>query len=260
MKAVKKTLKTAATNHSPDALIADLRATFAAHANRADAGPMQAYMKSTLPFYGIKAPLRRKLQTETLARHPLATTRQLAAAMRTLWRDARFREERYAAIEIARHRAYAKLATSALLPLWQEFIQEGAWWDYCDDISANAIAPLLAAEPAQMKPVLRRWSRGRDIWLRRAAFLCQRRLKEVDAQLLYDCIAPSLERDEFFLRKGIGWALRERAYKAPVEVIDFCRAHAARLAPLTRREALRVLAARGNPQARQLLRAAADPQ
>ncbi|HEU0199961.1 MAG TPA: DNA alkylation repair protein [Burkholderiaceae bacterium] len=235
-------------------LVADLRATFAAHANPADAAPMQAYMKSSLPFYGLKAPLRRRLQADVVARHPCTSTSALAATMKQLWRAARYREERYAAIEIARDRRHAKLATLALLPLWEEMIRDGAWWDYCDDISASAIGPLLESEPARMKPVLRRWARGKDIWLRRAAFLCQRRHKAVDAELLYDCILPSLDRDEFFLRKGIGWALRERAYAAPAEVIEFCRTYADRLAPLTRREALRVLAARGNAQARRLLR------
>ncbi len=76
--------------------------------------------------------------------------------------------------------------------------------------------------------------------------LAQRRLKhDFDAVLLYDCILPSLgdprfER-EFFIRKGMGWALRERSYAAPDEVRAFCAEYAERLSPLTRREALRVI-------------------
>lgn len=243
---------------APDAadrtLIEDLRASFAAHADGTDAPQMQRYMKSAMPFYGIKAPLRRLLQAEVFAAHPLSTTAALAATMQKLWREARFREERYAALELPRTRSNRRLATLDLLPTWREFIVDGAWWDFCDDISAAALGPLLLAHPARLKPELLRWARGRDLWLRRAAILCQRKLKtRTDIELLYACIEPSLTSDEFFLRKGIGWALRERAYVAPAEVIDFCRRCRNGLSALTRREALRVLAARGNTRARALM-------
>ena len=56
---------------------------------------------------------------------------------------------------------------------------------------------------------------------------------------MYDCILPSIDSDEFFLRKGIGWALRERAYTTPAEVRAFCRKYRDRLSPLTLREALK---------------------
>jgi 3-methyladenine DNA glycosylase AlkD len=100
-----------------------------------------------------------------------------------------------------------------------------------------------------MKSVMRRWARSDDLWLRRAAMLSQRRLKPgFDPVLLYETILPSIAPSpwagEFFLRKGIGWALRERSYDAPEEVQAFCREYAARLSPLTKREALRAIARR----------------
>ncbi|MDZ7651894.1 MAG: DNA alkylation repair protein [Burkholderiaceae bacterium] len=229
-----------------DALIAALRSRFAAHADPARAAPMQAYMKSALPFHGIAAPLRRRLQAEAVRAHPLPDTRALASAMRRLWRTARTREERYAAMELARSGRHAALLGLELLPVYEEMITDGAWWDICDDISGQALGRLLAAHPATVKPRLRRWARGDDLWLRRAAILCQRRLESrFDARLLYDCILPSLGdrrfAGEFFIRKGIGWALRERAYVAPDEVRAFCREYRTQLAPLTLREALRVV-------------------
>jgi 3-methyladenine DNA glycosylase AlkD len=232
-------------------LIAALRRRFAAHANPAEAGPMQAYMKSALPCYGIAAPLRRTLMAEAVREHPAPNTEALTAAMRMLWSGATFREERYAAMELARVGPHKKLLTLALLPLYEEMIVTSAWWDCCDDISGTALTALLQRHPAKLKPVLRRWARGDDLWLRRAAMLCQRRLKDADgfdAKLLYDCIEPSLDdprfKDQFFIRKGIGWALRERSYAAPDEVRAYCRANAARLSPLSRREALKALARR----------------
>ena len=66
--------------------------------------------------------------------------------------------------------------------------------------------------------------------------------------MLHDCVLPSIGTSpwakEFFLRKGIGWALRERSYAAPDEVAAFCREYVAELSPLTRREALRVMVKR----------------
>jgi 3-methyladenine DNA glycosylase AlkD len=232
-------------------LIESLRAAFAAHADPAKAGAMQAYMKSALPFYGIPAPPRRQLTVAAAKAHPAAGSAALLAIMRALWRGARYREERYAAIELPRSTAaHRKLVNLELLPLLEEMLVDGAWWDFCDDISGNALQSLLERHPAEIKPLLRRWARGDRMWLRRAAMLCQRGLKPAafDAPLLYDCILPSIGSGrfagEFFIRKGIGWALRERSYAAPDEVTAFCREYAADLSPLTRREALRVIAKR----------------
>ncbi len=233
---------------SPNALIDALRTAFAARADAVQALPMQAYMKSALPFYGIAAPLRRRLTAEAVKAHPCADTAALALTMRTLWRGARFREERYAAVELPRlGRAHPKLVNLELLPVVEEMVVSGAWWDLVDDLSANVIARLLERHPGEMKPLLRRWARADDLWLRRAALLCQRSLDAAhfDAVLLYETILPSIGKgrftDEFFIRKGIGWALRERSYAAPGEVQAFCEEYAAQLAPLTVREALKVI-------------------
>jgi 3-methyladenine DNA glycosylase AlkD len=230
-------------------LLDALRASFAAHADPARAPAMQAYMKSALPFHGIATPLRRELTAAAVRDHALPDTASLAEAMRTLWHAARYREERYAALELGRTGVHARLFDLALLPVYEEMIVDGAWWDYCDDISGTALARLLREQPRTMKPLLRRWAQGSDPWLRRAAMLCQRRMRaEFDAVLFYDCILPSIGggrfAGEFFIRKGIGWALRERSYAAPDEVKAFLREYEAQLAPLTKREAMKAIARR----------------
>jgi 3-methyladenine DNA glycosylase AlkD len=141
------------------------------------------------------------------------------------------------------------------LPVLTKMIISGAWWDFCDDISGNTLATLLVRHPREMKPLLRRWARGDDMWLRRAAMLCQRGLgpEAFDARLLYDTILPSIGHgrfaDRFFIRKGIGWALRERSYAAPDEVAAFCQEYASQLSPLTRREAMKVITRRAGKRA-----------
>jgi 3-methyladenine DNA glycosylase AlkD len=233
---------------SPSPLIDALRTAFAAHADAARAAPMQAYMKSALPFHGIPAPLRRKLTAKAVKAHPCRTTTELAATMLALFRKARFREERYAAVELPRlSSAHRQLVDLSLLPVAEALTRESAWWDLVDDLSGELLQQLLLRHPREVKPVLRRWAKVDDLWLRRAAMLCQRGLKveAFDAVLLYDCILPSIGTGrfagEFFIRKGIGWALRERSYAAPDEVQAFCTEYAAQLAPLTVREALKII-------------------
>ena len=81
-----------------------------------------------------------------------------------------------------------------------------------------------------------------NIWKRRSAILIQLKAKEqTDLDFLYACIEPSLDSKEFFLRKAIGWALRQYAWTDPVEVRRYVVANEARLSGLSRREALKNL-------------------
>ena len=78
------------------------------------------------------------------------------------------------------------------------------------------------------------------MWIRRASILAQLRFKEdTDLELLYACIQPSLSSKEFFLRKAIGWALRQYAWTDPKEVKRWVRAHEHELSNLSKREALK---------------------
>ena len=126
------------------------------------------------------------------------------------------------------------------MPLYEEMITSGAWWDYVDTIATHRIGELLRLYPAEMAAILRQWAESRDIWKRRSAILAQLNFKrDTDCKLLYDCIRPSLGATEFFLRKGIGWALREYAKTDAAEVLRYVRRHEAQLSSLTKREALK---------------------
>ena len=239
------------------ALAEAVRATLAAHADVAQAGPMQAYMKSALPFHGVPAPLRRQLVKAAVqnvtagvrdpAFDPFADADALCAAVLTLWRGATHREQRYAALDLLRLPRAKKHVGLQCLPMLEELIETGPWWDHNDEISGEALGLVLQRHPTEVKPLLRQWATRPNLWFRRAAMLCQRGLREAhfDAALLYDCILPSLAPDplagEFFIRKGMGWALRERSRDAPDEVEAFCAEYRERLSPLTVREALKVV-------------------
>jgi 3-methyladenine DNA glycosylase AlkD len=92
-----------------------------------------------------------------------------------------------------------------------------------------------------MAPLLRRWAKANDsIWKRRAAILSQLGFKhETNLGLLHDCIEPNLSHPDFFMRKAIGWALRQLAWTDPREVKRYVAANRARLSPLSIREALK---------------------
>lgn len=84
------------------------------------------------------------------------------------------------------------------------------------------------------------WSKSNNIWKRRTSILCQLRFKrDTNLDLLYACIEPSLDSKEFFLRKAIGWALRQYAWTDPREVRRYVREQKEKLSNLGQREALK---------------------
>jgi 3-methyladenine DNA glycosylase AlkD len=234
-----------------------VRAGLERHKNARKAAGAKAYMKSEMPYYGVPMPLLRSICDEAFAAHPIGMAADWRRAIEELWDRATHREERYAAIELAAYPPYQRFISLALLPLYRRMIQEGAWWDYVDAL-ADRVSVLLATYPDRIKPTLRAWSRHESIWLRRVAIIAQIGFKEeTDLSLLYDSIAPSLGSSEFFLRKAIGWALRELAKSKPDEVRRYLESEGAALSPLSRREAAKglALAARRGPARRPARRA-----
>jgi 3-methyladenine DNA glycosylase AlkD len=201
---------------------------------------MQAYMKSAMPYYGIQAPELRAVCKRLYQAHTIESASVWRETCLRIWRGARFREERYAAIELTGVRLYRPFQTPETLPMYQEMIVTGAWWDFVDAIASNRLGPLLRSYPAQMQKEMRKWSRGRDLWKRRAAILCQLGFKrDTDLDLLYACIEPSLSSKEFFLQKAIGWALRQYAWTDPREIARYVRERGKELSALSKREALK---------------------
>lgn len=201
---------------------------------------MQAYMKSAMPYHGVPATPMRAVFKQLFADVQWATAEDWQAQVLAIWRGAQFREERYAAIHLSGHRRADAFQTPDALPMYEEMIVTGAWWDYVDTIAARRVGPLLKRYPDPMKGIMLAWSRSDDIWKRRTSILCQLAFKaETDLELLYACIEPSLSSREFFLRKGIGWALRQYAWTDPAEIVRYVRAHEDALSPLSKREALK---------------------
>ncbi|MDQ4214327.1 DNA alkylation repair protein [Microbacterium capsulatum] len=215
-----------------DAIRSALRET----ADPALAPGQQAYMKSEMPFLGVRVPAVRVL-VRRLARGPAEPAEVRDTAL-VLWREAEFREERYAALALmALEPVRGRID---MIPVHEEMIRTGAWWDLVDEV-AHRLAETLDAHPVGMSALLHAWTTDEDLWIRRASIIAQlSRGASVDRELLTAAIEANIDDAEFFIRKAIGWALRDHARTDPAWVRSFVAAHPA-LSPLSRREALKHL-------------------
>jgi len=137
-----------------------------------------------------------------------------------------------------------------MLPILEEMITTGAWWDYVDGLATNHLGHLLRTHPREVRRTVLVWARSADLWKRRSAILCQLHFKgDTDLDLLYECIERAMDSHEFFLRKAIGWALRQHAKTDADEVRRYVMRHRHRLSGLSKREALKGLLRGGRVKA-----------
>jgi 3-methyladenine DNA glycosylase AlkD len=159
-----------------------------------------------------------------------------------LWDEATHREERYAATALARHRAARPWQDPAALDLYRHLVVTGAWWDHVDEVASHLVGGVLAGHRDDVTPVMRAWAVDDDLWVRRTAVLCQLNHRaDTDVDLLRDVVEANVDDRSFWLRKAIGWALREYSKTDP----DWVRAEVVRLGDrlsgLSRREATKHL-------------------
>ena len=194
-------------------------------------------MKSAMPFLGVRVPEVRRLARLIAREHPPATLDMLEDTVLELWDNATHREERYAGAALMR--LPVTKGRRSLLPLHEHMAVTGAWWDHVDEI-AHHIADLHDAHPVETAHDVRRWSTHDDLWLRRLSIISQLgRRDRVDVELLTEVIEANMGDSEFFIRKAIGWALREYARVDPDWVRRFVADHDDQLGGLSKREALK---------------------
>lgn len=223
-------------------LIDDVRRELGARASPIRAEQQQRYMKSALPFFGVAVPDVRRVARRALRAHPIDSRTELEATVRTLFDEVSHREEWYAALELWAVPRHARYRTPALVPLFEHVVVTAAWWDVVDDAATHVLCPTLVAHPRSLDEVVIGWADADDLWLRRAALLSQMGAKAtLDLTLLSTVLTPNLSRREFFLRKAVGWALRDAARTEPDWVRGYLERHRDDLAPLSVKEASRHL-------------------
>lgn len=220
-----------------------VQSEFRKRANPNKAKAMAAYMKTKMPFYGIQKPDRVPVFREMKRQFAPRSRREYESAVRVLW-NLPHREEKYAAVEYAVQ--HKPLITSASLPLYEELIRQGAWWDFVDAVAMLLVGRVLLEEPKPMRPILERWIDDPDLWIRRSAIICHNRLKgHTDRKQLFDFCLRRADESEFFIRKAIGWALRQYSYTEPMAVREFLLHNRDRLSGLSFREGARQLVRTG---------------
>lgn len=202
-----------------------------ADAGRADS--MAAYMKGKFDFLGIQTPARRQATLPLIRAftgNPLFATRELWALPA--------REYQYVAVDLLR-RQNTRLAASDL-PMLEALIQDKSWWDTVDGL-APTIGAIVAREPkllSRMDALIR----SPDFWLRRVALLHQLDRKEkTDEARLFEYCLRCADEQELFIRKAIGWALRQYARTNPAAVRQFLETNRGKLSSLSFREAAKHL-------------------
>lgn len=121
------------------------------------------------------------------------------------------------------------------LPFMEMLITTKSWWDTVDAIAPKAVGKIAEKFPEVVEETMNGWAVSENMWLRRAALLFQLKYKQnTNEELLYHYIVQNADSKEFFIRKAIGWALREYSKTNPASVKQFIEG--TRLAPLSVRE------------------------
>ncbi len=222
------------TANQIEAALAFVESALEDAADPVKAPQMQAYMKTEMPFYGVQKAGRTKIHRQLVKQYQPESAEDYELLVGALW-DLPHREEKYLALGVARH--FEAFITPDRLSFYRRLIVEGAWWDFVDEVATKLIRHLLINYPEDAWPAIDPWIDDDDMWLRRTAIICQVGAKEhTDSDRLFRYCSARMHEKEFFIRKAIGWALREYAKTDPEAVAAFINANIESLSGLSYRE------------------------
>lgn len=214
-------------------LEASLRAVGTAHRAEGE----KAYLRSDLDFTGTLVSDTRAAVKQLDAELRLDHDR-LVALVEALWSRPVFERRLAAVIFLQRH---PRLVTVADLPTLERLVRESRTWALVDYLAVDVLGRMALADPAGVSPVLDGWATDDDFWIRRSSLLSELRPIRQGAPIdrFTARAEPMLDEREFFIRKAIGWVLRDTARKRPTMVYDWLLPRAARASGVTLREAVK---------------------
>jgi 3-methyladenine DNA glycosylase AlkD len=201
----------------------------------------RAYLKSDLRFLGIDTATLRQEARAWRTAHAGWDIDALCRLTEALWRRNVFELRSFALILLVERTTEFE---PRHLPFLERLLRNSHTWALVDEIAPRLAGPLLERHPGEAGRVLDRWARDPDFWIRRAALLSMllpMRRGEGDWKRFARYADPLLADREFFIRKAIGWVLREAAKRSPARVVAYVAPRAARLSGVTWREATRTL-------------------
>jgi 3-methyladenine DNA glycosylase AlkD len=223
-----------------DALVDRIVAGIVAAATRERAEAEKRYLKSDLAFLGTTVgQIDRTVKAALSGRH-LGHDEAVELAT-ALW-AAPVHERRMAAVTVLE--SCATVLGSDDLPILEGLVRESRTWALVDGLAVDVVGEIVGADPVRSAVVLDRWALDDDFWVRRASLLAELRPIRAGAPLgRFTARAdPMLEEREFFIRKAIGWVLREAGKRRPAEVAAWLAPRTHRASGVTMREATKYLA------------------
>lgn len=211
-------------------------------AHEENAQRMAQYMKGYFSFFGIKSTLRRELQKGWWRGQSIQAENELQLIMATLWKLDE-REYQYVALDLGKR--YKKYFTPASISFIQKLVTTKSWWDTVDAIASHFAGAVVYNYPETGK-IMDEWINHENMWIRRTAILHQLNFKDrTDSNRLFQYCKKQRDEKEFFIRKAIGWALRQYSYIEPKAVIQFVKNNESELSTLSKTEALKALKREG---------------
>jgi len=215
--------------------IENLIAILEKNANPEKAAPMKKYMKEKFEYFGIMAEPRKELFKNFISENGIPEEENLSKIVHQCW-ECPQREVQYFGMELVNK--HINKSVKEIIELLEFMIITKSWWDTIDGIAANFVGTLFKRFPEMIIPYTEKWMNSGNIWLQRSTILFQLKYKEkTDSKLLFKYSKLLSVSKEFFIRKAIGWALREYSKTNPEEIIKFVSEN--ELSPLSKREALR---------------------
>jgi 3-methyladenine DNA glycosylase AlkD len=202
----------------------------------------KAYLKSKLEHYGATVPVIRSVAKTLSRRHSDIEHDDLIALVTDLW-NVPVHDRRMAAVELLT--LYKTRLLPADIDILERLLRESQTWALVDALAASVVGALVESDPP-LAATLDRWAADDDFWIRRSALLAllpglRRGAGDFDRFARY--ADGMLDEKEFFIRKAIGWVLRETAKKRPTLVFEWLLPRAARASGVTLREAVKPLSA-----------------
>ncbi|ANE45155.1 DNA alkylation repair protein [Paenibacillus swuensis] len=207
------------------------------HASTALAEPMRNYMRNQFPFLGIRTPERRALMRTLLKAQGMPPTPDMVQFVRELW-SLPEREYAYAAMQLVTK--CTPKAGPDHIQLIEELITTKSWWDTVDLLAGTDVGAQFKKFPELIPTYTEQWVNSGNMWLQRSVLLFQLKYKQnTDTELLFTRIRELADHKDFFIRKAIGWALREYSKTDAAAVITFIEEE--KLSPLSVTEGLKVI-------------------
>jgi len=206
-------------------------------ANSENAKAMSAYMKDKFQFFGVKSDLRKLCVRDSLKQSAPLKTLKLQPDIKSLWHCSK-REAQYVALDI--YRKQIKQEPIEVIDFLQWLVVTHSWWDTVDSIASNLVGPIVTQYPELKKSHIMHWIDHENMWLRRTSIIFQLKYKtSVDESLLLKAIEANLKDKDFFIRKAIGWSLRQYSNFNPDFVREVVGAYP--LSKLSEKEATKYL-------------------